>query len=149
MTWQFKREESQFQEIPEGTYRVRINSAEMAVSKSSGNDMLVLKLDVSGTSSHLWNYITFLNDRPEITNRMLTQMFDSFDIEEGNFNLASYAGKVGGAVVKHDDQGRAKISYFIDKKKQENLPPWKEVSGQKAQSPMAGFAPIQDDEIQF
>lgn len=143
MAWQYKREESQFQEIPEGTYRVRIESAEMAVSQK-GNDMLVLKMAVSGQTSHIWNYITFLDDRPEITNRMLTQMFDSFDIEEGNFNLASYAGKVGGAVIKHDEQGRAKVSYFIDKKKQANLPPW-----QGAQSPVSGFIPVQSDDVPF
>lgn len=142
--WEYKREEAQFQEIPEGTYRVRIESAEKAVSKN-GNDMLVLKLAVSGYNSHLWNHITFLPDRPEITNRMLTQMFDSFAIEEGNFNLASYVGKAGAAVVKHDEQGRAKVSYFIDKKKQENLPPWKNVN----ESPVDGFTPVQDTEIIF
>lgn len=124
MAWQFKREESQFPEIPEGRYRVAIVSAEMAVSKSSGNDMLVIKLAVSGTKANLWNYITFMDDRPEITNRLLTQFFDSFGIEEGNFDLNTYIGKIGGCQVKHDDQGRAKVHYFINKKQQENLPPW-------------------------
>ena len=66
MAWQFKREESEFPEIPEGRYRVVIVGAEMAVSKN-GNDMLVIKLAVSGTKSNLWNYITFLDDKPEIT----------------------------------------------------------------------------------
>ena len=83
MEWQFKREERQFDEIPEGTYRVRIASAEKAVSKTSGNDMLVIKLDVSGQKSHIWRYISFLPDKPEVTNRMLTELFDSFGIEEG------------------------------------------------------------------
>ena len=124
MAWQFKREEAEYPEIPEGRYRVMIVSAEMAVSKSSGNDMLVIKLAVSGTKSNLWNYIAFLDDRPEITNRLLTQLFDSFGIEDGNFNLTSYIGKVGGCQVKHDDQGRAKVQYFLSKKQQETLPPW-------------------------
>ena len=124
MAWDYKREESQFQELPKGRYRVMIDSAEMAVSKS-GNDMLVIRVLVSGTQMHLWNYITFLDDRPEITNRMLTQLFDSFDIEEGNFNLNTYVGHFGGCQVKHDDQGRAKISYFLSKKQQQDLPPWK------------------------
>lgn len=124
MAWQFKREESQFPEIPEGRYRVAIVSAEMATSKASGNDMLVIKLAVSGSKSNLWNYITFLDDRPEITNRLLTQFFDSFGIEDGNFDLSTYVGKIGACQVKHDEQGRAKVHYFLSKKQQEVLPPW-------------------------
>lgn len=137
MAWQFKREEVEFEELPEGRYRVMIVGAEMAVSKS-GNDMLVIKLLVSGTKKNLWNYITFLDDRPEITNRMLTQFFDSFGIEDGDFNLAGYVGKLGGCQVKHDDQGRAKVQYFLSKKQQESLPAWE---GEKP-----AFAPIEDDE---
>ena len=57
MAWQFKREEAEFEELAEGRYRVMIVDAEMAVSKS-GNDMLVIKLLVSGTKKNLWNYIT-------------------------------------------------------------------------------------------
>lgn len=141
MSWQFKREERQFDEIPEGTYRVRIVSAEKAVSKTSGNDMLVIRMEVSGQKPNIWRYIPFLQDRPEITNRILTELFDSFGIEEGNFNLATYVGKAGAAVIKHDDQGRAKVSYFLKKDKQDTLPPW--------QGDTAGFIAIPDAEIQF
>lgn len=123
MAWQFKREETEFEELAEGRYRVMIVDAEMAVSKN-GNDMLVIKMQVSGTNKNLWNYITFLDDRPEITNRMLTQFFDSFGIDDGNFNLNSYLGKVGGCQVKHDADGRARVQYFLSKKQQEKLPPW-------------------------
>ncbi len=123
MAWQFKREETEFEELAEGRYRVMIVDADMAVSKS-GNDMLVIKLQVSGTNRNLWNYITFLDDRPEITNRMLTQFFDSFGIADGDFNFKGYIGKVGGCQVKHDSDGRAKVQYFLSKKQQEQLPPW-------------------------
>lgn len=136
MAWQFKREEAEFEELAEGRYRVMIDSAEMAVSKS-GNDMLVIKLLVSGTNRNLWNYITFLDDRPEVTNRMLTQFFDSFGIDDGDFNLKNYVGKIGGCQVKHDEQGRAKVQYFLSKKQQEALPPW------EGKIPM--FTPIPDD----
>lgn len=139
MAWQFKREESTFSEIPEGKYRVAIVSAEMAVSKSSGNDMLVIKMRVSGYNSHIWNYIVFLDDRPEITNRMLTQFFDSFGIEDGNFDLASYTGKIGGANIKHDEQGRAKVSYFLSKKQQESLPPW------QGEIPKSALVEVEDE----
>ena len=142
MAWQFKREESSFDVLPEGKYRVAIESAEMAVSKSSGNDMLVLKLKVSGSNAHLWSYIVFLDDRPEITNRMLTQFFDSFGIEEGDFNLTGYVGRVGAAKVKHelyDGKPRAKLQYFLSKKQQEDLPPWEgDVPAQ--------FKPADDDD---
>lgn len=123
MAWQYKREESTQFDIPDGRYRVIIESAEKAMSQS-GNDMLVVKMKVSGQASSIWHYIAFLEDRPEITNRMLTQLFDSFGIEEGNFNLASYTGKAGGICVKHDEQGRAKISYLLNKRQQEELPPF-------------------------
>lgn len=140
MAWQFKREEQKFEEIPEGKHRVAIESAEMAVS-SNGNDMLVIKMRVSGSSSHLWNYITFLDDRPEITNRMLTQFFDSFGIDDGDFNLAGYVGKTGACMVKHDDQDRAKVSYFIAKNKQGDLPAW--------QGEIPEFKPVEEEDLPF
>ena len=146
MAWQFKREESEFEELAEGRYRVMIVDAEMATSKN-GNDMLVIKLQVSGTKRNLWNYIVFLDDRPEITNRMLTQFFDSFGIEEGNFNLNSYLGKIGGCQVKHeqgqDGKIRAKISYFLSKKQQDALPPW------KGEAPKFEDLPADDEELPF
>lgn len=141
MAWQFKREDPQFDELPEGKYRVAVESAEMGTSKA-GNDMLVLRFKVSGSDRKLWNYITFLDDRPEITNRMLTQFFDSFGIPEGDFDLRSYVGKIGGANVKHDDEGRAKITYFLSKKQQEKLPPWQ---GDVPQ-PSGAWGEVGDDE---
>lgn len=124
--WQYHREESGFAEIPEGRHRVRIRKVEKAQSKA-GNNMLVIELDVSGQSGTLWHYITFMQDKPEITNRMLTQFFDSFkDIADGDFNGAHWIGKVGAVMVKHDDQGRAKVHYFIKADKQGDLPAWKE-----------------------
>lgn len=150
MAWDYKREEStQFAEIPEGKYRAVIDSAEKAVSKS-GNDMLVLKMRVSGQTSSIWYYISFLQDRPEITNRMLTQLFDSFDIEEGNFNLASYVGKAGGINVKHDDTGRARISYLLSKKQQEELPPYVGSDGKPLPKVGAdGFMELPEDDLPF
>ena len=152
MAWNYQRTESQFSEIPEGRYRVVIDSAEKAVSQK-GNDMLVIKMSVSGQSSSVWHYISFLEDRPEITNRMLTQLFDSFDIEEGNFNLQSYVGKAGAVMIKHDDTGRARISYLIAKNKQGDLPPFVDKNGRPPLTPNKdGYMPIPeigDDEIPF
>ena len=128
MPWKFERNESSgFEVIPEGKYRVRIKSAEKAVSRN-GNDMLVIQLEVNGYTSTIYHYIVFMEDRPEITNRMLTQFFDSFkDIPEGDFNTANWIGKVGACTIKHEEyQGepRAKLGYFIHKDKQGDLPLW-------------------------
>lgn len=145
MAWQFQREEQKFEIIPEGKHRIRIKSADKAVSKN-GNDMLTLTFEVSGHTSLLYHYIVFLDDRPEITNRMLTQFFDSFkDIPEGDFNMQNWIGKVGACVVKHEDYNgndSAKISYFLNANKQGDLPPWKNPDGSGAD----GFAEAGDVE---
>ena len=147
MEWNYKREESTFEEIPVGGHRVRIADAEKAISKN-GNDMLVLTLDVSGYKSRLWHYVVFMAEHPEITNRKLTTMCDSFVIADGDFNLANWKGKVGACVTKQDDFG-TKVRYFLSKKKQEGLPPWKEPgeSGEKKKPQLEAFE--DDGDIPF
>ena len=128
MEWKFERVEQKFEALPVGKYRLRIKDAEKAVSKNSGNDMLIVTLEVSGSNQQLIHYIPFLADKPEVTNRMLTQFFDSFGID-GDFNLANWKGKCGGCQTKleeFDGNERAKISYFLSKKQQEELPAWQE-----------------------
>lgn len=147
MAWDFKREERKFDEIPAGDHRVVIDSAEKAQSRA-GNDMLVLKMRVSGYSAMLWHYIVFMDDKPEITNRKLTELFDSFGIEDGNFELATYVGKAGAAHVKIDENGYPKIAWLIHKKKQDKLPPWK---GELPKYPVVekgGFVQV-DEELPF
>lgn len=134
MAWNFQREEAHFEAIPEGEYRIRVKSAEKTLSKN-GNDMLTLQFDVSGQKSTLYHYIVFLNDKPEITNRNLTQFFDSFkDIPEGDFNTANWIGKVGACKIKHEDYNgnpQAKIHYFISADKQGDIPAWVEPDNSK------------------
>lgn len=129
MPWDFHREEQKFEVLPEGKYRIRISSAEKANSKS-GNDMLALQFQVSGSKKIIYHYIVFMKDRPEITNRMLTQFFDSFkDIAEGDLNTANWIGKVGAAQIKHEEYNgntQEKISYFIKADRQNELPVWVE-----------------------
>ena len=151
MAWEYQREEQSFEVLPEGKYRIRIKSAEKAVSKS-GNDMLALQFDVSDHSQILYHYITFMKDRPEITNRMLTQFFDSFkDIKDGDFNMTNWIGKVGACNVKHEEYNgnpSAKISYFIKADKQDDLPPWKEPKG-SASTDSDGFMTIDTSKLDF
>lgn len=125
--WNYAREESSLA-VPVGKHRVRIKEAVKTKSKSN-NDMLKITLQVSGMNNLLWHYIVFMPDRPEVTNRMLTQFFDSFkDIKEGDFVLANWIGKVGACVVAVDkeDESRTRISYFIKADKQNELPAWVE-----------------------
>lgn len=152
MAWEFKREENQFPVLPEGNYRIRVKEADKAVSKN-GNDMLTLQFEVSGTQKILYHYIVFLNDRPEITNRMLTQFFDSFkDIPEGDFNMANWVGKVGACHIRHDEyngQTREKISYFIKADKQADLPAWQEPGGVNAAKADDDFMEYDGDDAPF
>lgn len=129
MSWNYEREEQAFEVLPAGDYRVRVAAADKAVSKN-GNDMLVLQFDVSGHAQTLYHYIVFMPDRPEITNRNLTQFFDSFkDIKEGDTNFANWIGKVGAVHVVHEEyngEQRPRIKYFIRADKTAGLPPWQE-----------------------
>lgn len=151
MAWDYKRTESQgaFKPIPEGNYRIRIKEADKAVSKS-GNDMLALQFEVSGSNAILYHYIVFMDDKPEITNRLLTQFFDSFkDIEDGDFNMAHWIGKVGACKVKHEDYNgspQAKVHYFINKNKQGDLPAWKEPE-KKSEDGDGGGRFLSEDEV--
>ena len=156
MAWDYKREEQQFEQVPVGKHRIRIRSAEKAISKSSGNDMLALQFDVSGMPNILYHYIVFLDDRPEITNRMLTSFFDSFPgIAEGDFNMTHWIGKVGACMVNVDknDPDRTRLSYFIRADKQDELPPWRNSKGEVVGVDAQGFEEMpdagQDDEFPF
>lgn len=154
MSWNYNREESSGFEtkIPEGNHRIRISSAEKAVSKN-GNDMLALQFDVSGYEATLYHYIVFLCDKPEITNRNLTQFFDSFkDIPEGEFDTSKWIGKVGACNIKHEEYNgnvNAKLKYFIAADKQGDLPPWKEPENSAAATSTPAAPNVPDDEIPF
>lgn len=150
MSWNYQREESSnFKtNVPEGQHRIRIKSAEKAVSKN-GNDMLVLQFEVSGYKSILYHYIVFMPDKAEITNRMLTQFFDSFkDIADGEFDTSKWIGKVGACKVKHEEYNgnvNPKISYFISANKQDSLPPWKEPEYEGLEVDKDGFVTADDN----
>lgn len=131
VNWNFNAadyEEQSFKPIPVGDHRVRIQSAEEQTS-GNGRQMIKLTLDVSGYSSTIWHYIVFMPENQKLTNQKLGEVFNSFGIQQGNFNLQSWVGKVGAAKVKHEDyngEANAKIAYFINKDRQDKLPAWKE-----------------------
>lgn len=129
--WNFSAadyEETSFKPIPVGDHRMRIASAEEQTS-GNGRQMIKLTLEVSGYSSTIWHYIVFLPDNQKFTNQKLGELWNSFGIPQGNFNLQQWVGKVGAAKVKHEDyngEPNAKVAYFINKDRQDKLPAWKE-----------------------
>ena len=131
VNWNFNAadyEEQSYKPIPIGDHRVRIASAEEQVSES-GKQMIKLVLEVSGYSSTIWHFVVFLPDNTKLTNQKLGELWNSFGIHQGNFNLNSWVGKVGAAKVKHEDykgEPTAKIAYFINRDRQEKLPAWQE-----------------------
>jgi len=129
MEWNYQREETERKIVPEGNHRIRIKSAEKAISRN-GNEMLALVFTISGYNQPLFHYITFMKDQPEITNRKLTALFDSFkDIKEGDCNTENWIGKVGACHIKHEEYNGEKtirLHYFLRAEEQGSLPAWQE-----------------------
>ena len=133
ISWNFDNTqytEQSFKPIPVGEHRVRIAQAEESTSQA-GNQMIKLTLEVSGHNSKIWHNVVFMPDKQQLTNQKLGELFNSFEIQPGNFNLASWIGKVGAAKVKHEvynNENQAKVWYFIGKERQASLPAWQEPS---------------------
>lgn len=145
MDWKFEEKESEFQKIPEGKYRLRIENAIKKVSKS-GNDMVELTLAISGKPIKVWFYLVFLSDYPDITNRNLTAIYDSFGIEKGNMNFDSWKGKVGAGQLKYDENEYLKVHYFIKKEAQAGLPSWVEPNSEEA---VGEYITVEEDDLPF
>lgn len=133
-----------FELIPEGKYRVRIEEAVEMVSQNTGRDMVKLKLKVSGFTSSLWHYIVF---GTEYTDKNLRDFWNSFGIEINNLNLNSWIGKTGACQVKHEEyEGKknAKVHYFC---KADGLPAWQENAPATPAAPAPVAAqPVGDEE---
>ena len=152
INWNFSADdytEQNFKPIPVGDHRVRIAEAEEQTS-SSGKQMIKLVLNVSGYNSTIWHYIVFMPENQKLTNQKLGELWNSFGIPQGNFNLQSWVGKVGAAKVKHEEyngESNAKVAYFISKDRQDKLPAWKDgnstASGGFVEAPVdEGFLPF-------
>lgn len=113
----YKREEHA--KLEPGDYRVEIVSAEEATSKS-GNPMIVIGVKPNGSNITIKHYIV----KNEYFNRNMTDFFDSFNVDEGDFNFLTWVGAVGAAKLKEDEQGYLKVAWFIKKDKADKLPEW-------------------------
>lgn len=128
-------------ELEPGDHRVAIVGAEEAISKSSGNPMIVVTVQPSGSEMHIKNYLV----KNEYFNKNATALFDSFGIERGNFNLLEWVGAMGAARLAEDENGYMKVKWFLNQKKQEELPPW-EGGKPERQQVNDGYMEITDDE---
>lgn len=113
----YKREERP--RLTPGDYRVEILAVEERTSKK-GNPMIVITVQPNGTKIPINHYIV----KNEWFNQNMTEFFDSFNIEEGDFEFPTWIGAVGAARLKEDDQGYMKVHYFISQDRAERLPPW-------------------------
>ena len=120
--------------IPEGNYRVRIDTAENKVSRS-GKDMIKLTLSVSGNDSKIWFYLVFDSSSEQMrqmTDQRLGSIYDSFGITSGSMDVYDWEGKTGGAHIRHrpnqNGDMRAEVSYFLTRSKVDALPAWREGS---------------------
>ena len=129
MSWNFEKTENTFRPIAPGDYRVRIAEVVKATA-STGKEMLKITMQVSGQKSKLFYNLVFLPDRPEITNRNLTDIFMSFhNLAMGDLNIANWVGKVGAVHVENEEYNgniQARVKYFIRRDKQDSLPAWVE-----------------------
>lgn len=144
--------ENDYSIIPEGDHRVRIADVKERTF-NSGNEGFEITLDVSGHNSKLWYYLVINPANPEQTNQRLGTFFNSFGIT--NTNIAAYhqwIGKVGGARVRHEEYNgnqSAKVHFFINKSKQENLPPWKGNASTVQSQQQTAFTPVEAEDLPF
>jgi hypothetical protein len=116
--------------IPAGEHRVRMASVTPKVSKTSGNDMYEIVFDVSNYAFKIYYYLVFSPDNAKRVNGSLGAIADSFGVKpniDPNTTPPGWVGAVGAAKVKLEDD-KPKISYFIEKSKQDKLPAWIEVA---------------------
>ena len=138
-------EEKDFTIIPAGDHRVRIADVVEKTFKS-GNDGYEITFVVSGHSGKLWFYLVLNAADQKKTNQNLGTFFECFGITQYTMgNGKQWIGKVGGARVKHEEYNgtmSAKVQYLLNRKKQEQLPPWK---GNTTAAPAAGFTQVEDE----
>ena len=152
INWNFSAadyEEQSFKPIPVGDHRVRIASAEEKIS-GNGNQMIALSLEVSGYNSKIWHNLTLLTSNQKFTNQRLGELWNSFGIPQGNFDLQSWVGKVGAAKVKHEEYNGSvspKVAYFMSRDRQDKLPAWVEPSNKAALTGMDASFPVVSDDL--
>lgn len=130
-------EEKNFEIIPVGDYRARINDV-VEKTFSSGSQGYEITLDINGYSSKMWFYLVLNADNPAQTNQRIGDFFNSFGITNTALGTGKqWIGAVGAVRVKHEPyngENRAKVAYCINRSRQDSLPEWKNLSGTAQQA---------------
>lgn len=132
MAWNYSEKEYKDSKvtIPAGDHRVRMASVTPKISKTSGNPMYEIKFDVSNFQFKIFYYLVFSADNSQRVNGSLGSIRDSFGVTpsvDPEQTPPGWTGAVGAARVKLDEEGKPKISFFIEKSKQDKLPAWVEI----------------------
>lgn len=121
--WNYTREERDAVDNSKilGKQRCVITAVEEAVSKTSGNPMIVVSVRPSGCRFTVKTYIV----KNERFNRSMTDFFDAFpDVGEGNFNFLTWVGCLGAANFGEDDRGYLKVKWWLSPTQAAALPPF-------------------------
>ena len=130
-------EEKNFEIIPVGDYRARINDV-VEKTFSSGNAGYEITLDINGYSSKMWFYLVLDASNPAQTNQRIGDFFNSFGITSPAMGTGKqWIGSVGAVRVKHEmyqGENRAKVAYCINRNRQDKLPAWQNTASSANQA---------------
>ena len=119
--------EYEFKPIPKGDHRIQIESVEY-VTFNSGNKGFKLVFIVNGYDGKIFHNLVLNESNPEVTNQKLGEFFNCFGIVDYDLeHYQSWVKHAGAARVKLEEYNgyeNPKISYFLNKKKQAELPGW-------------------------
>lgn len=117
----YRREEREPDAKVSGKQRCVITAVEEAVSKSSGNPMIVITVRPSGCRFTVKSWLV----KNDSFNRNATALFDAFpEIGDGNFNFIEWVGAEGAAMFGEDENGYLKVKYWLSPERAANLPPF-------------------------
>lgn len=143
--------EKNFETVPEGDYRARIEDV-VEKTFNSGNQGYEITLAINGYSSRMWFYLVLDPSNVARTNQRIGDFFNSFGITSPAMGTGKqWIGTVGAVRVKHEQyngENRAKVAYCIARARQEKLAPWK--NGGATAAPQ-NFEPVDipDNELPF
>lgn len=126
--------------VEPGNYRCTIVNAEEKNSKSSGNPMIVIEIKVNGSNRKIMHYFP----KNQHFNGNMSRFFDSFDIEDGDFELLRWYGAMGACKIKEDENGYPKVAYFINQHSAASLPPWDGILPER--NTVSNFEVVDDEE---
>ena len=94
--------------------KVKITGTQFTQSKARNRMINLLLATSAGETIH--HYITFLPNKPDVTNRILDSFFKAFEIKSGNFDFSDWLGREAEAeLVDEEWNGKMykKVKYFV------------------------------------